>query len=189
MSLDFTSTVLHRAVRFGFVPAVTLSLVAACATTPATTSAPSDAAASTEPAFAQSIPVVRSGRYTLVEVAPERAQRDPMEQIVDISIPATLTATVGEALRYVLLRTGYRLCEGDEETRALDALPLPAAHLELGPLTLREALKVLIGSARELEIDEAARQVCVRLMGSAGSTPPAIIIPMPDLPLLDIPSP
>lgn len=186
MSLDFTSTVFHRAV--GFVLAVALSLVAACATTPATTSARSDAGASTEPAFGQPIPVVRSGRYTLVEVVPERAQRDPMEQIVDVSIPATLMATVGEALRYVLLRTGYRLCEGHEDTRALDALPLPAAHLELGPLTLREALEVLIGSARELEIDEVERRVCVRLMGSAGPMQPEIVIPMPDLPLLDAPS-
>lgn len=186
MSLDFTSTVLRRAV--GFVLAAALSLVAACATTPATKTAPSDASASTEPALAHPIPVVRSGRYTLVEVVPEHALRDPMEQIVDVSIPATLTATVGEALRYVLLRTGYRLCEGHEETRALDALPLPATHMELGPLTLREALKVLIGSARELKIDEVARQVCVRLMGSAGSMQPEIVIPMPDLPLLDTPS-
>ena len=186
MSLDFMSTVLHRAMEF--VLAAALSLVAACATTPATTTATSDAKASTDTALAHQVPVVRSGRYTLVEIVPERAQRDPMEQIVDVSIPAALMATVGEALRYVLLRTGYRLCEGHEETRALDALPLPAAHMELGPLTVREALKVLIGSARELEIDEAARQVCVRLMGSAGSTPPEIVVPMPHLPVPDIPS-
>jgi type IV pili sensor histidine kinase/response regulator len=43
---------------------------------------------------------------------------------IEISIPPTFDASVGDALRHVL-RTGYRLCDATEAT-ALYALPLPA---------------------------------------------------------------
>ena len=39
-------------------------------------------------------------------------------------------------------------------------LPLPAAHLHLGPMTLRDALLTLAGSAWELHADDRARQIC-----------------------------
>lgn len=152
-----------------------LSLPTGCATAPEPITPAPDAVVPADVPTLDQVPVVRSGRYTLVEIVPERGQRDPMEQIVDVAIPATMTPTVGEALRYVLLRSGYRLCEGDEATRELDALPLPAVHLHLGPLTLRQALEILIGSARELTVDEASRQVCVRHRSSMGTAPGEIV--------------
>jgi type IV pili sensor histidine kinase/response regulator len=105
------------------------------------------------------IPVARYGRYTLVEMVPEPAQRDLLRQVIEISIPSTLDASVGDALRHVLLRTGYRLCEVPDAA-SLFALPLPAAHLRLGPLPLRDALLALAGPAWELSVDDAARAVC-----------------------------
>jgi hypothetical protein len=63
------------------------------------------------------IPVARYGRYTLVEMVPEPAQRDLLRQVIEISIPPTLDASVGDALRHVLLRTGYRLCDATEAPR------------------------------------------------------------------------
>ena len=105
------------------------------------------------------IPVARYGRYTLVEMVPEPTQRDLLRQVIEISIPPTMDASVGDALRHVLLRTGYRLCDATEAT-ALYALPLPAAHLRLGPLPLRDALLVLAGPAWELSVDDASRAVC-----------------------------
>ena len=92
------------------------------------------------------IPVARYGRYTLVELVPEPAQRDLTRQVIEVSIPPTFDANVGDALRHVLLRTGYRLCD-TTEAAALYALPLPAAHLRLGPLPLRDALLALAGPA------------------------------------------
>src|SRR5262249_19206637 len=74
------------------------------------------------------VPVIRYDRYTLVELIAEPAQRDLMQQIVEITIPPTLDATVGDAMHYVLLRSGYRLCSRVEAS-ALYTLPLPAAHL------------------------------------------------------------
>lgn len=105
------------------------------------------------------MPVVRYDRYTLVELIAQPAQRDLMQQIVEITIPPTFDATVGDALHHVLLRSGYRLCASAEAT-ALYTLPLPAAHLHLGPLTLRDALLTLAGPAWDLFVDDAFRQVC-----------------------------
>ncbi|MCO6055784.1 PilL N-terminal domain-containing protein [Pseudomonas sp. MOB-449] len=105
------------------------------------------------------IPVVRYGRYTLVELAPTAAQQDLLLQVVDVSIPDTLNASVGDALRHVLRRSGYQLCSG-RETDALNTLPLPAAHYQLGPVPLREALLLLVGPTRTLQVDHVTRRVC-----------------------------
>ncbi|WP_435307283.1 PFGI-1 class ICE element type IV pilus protein PilL2 [Pseudomonas chlororaphis] len=105
------------------------------------------------------VPVVRYGRYTLVELRPEPGQLDLSQQVVDVKMPAQLSATVGDGVEHLLQRTGYSLCHSDE-TAALYGLPLPAAHLRLGPQTLRDALQTLAGPAWQLSLDEAARQVC-----------------------------
>ena len=105
-------------------------------------------------------PVIRYGRYTLVELAPDAAQRDLMLQVIDITVPAMANDSVGEAVRYVLLRSGYQLCDDRDETRALDTLPLPAAHNHLGPITLHDALQTLVGPAWDLQVDDADRRVC-----------------------------
>jgi conjugative transfer region protein (TIGR03748 family) len=106
------------------------------------------------------VPVVRYGRYGLVELAPDAAQQDLLQQVVDISIPATVSATVGDALGYLLLRSGYQRCEARDEVSRLYALPLPAAHLHLGPMVLRDALQTLAGPAWQLQVDDVMRQVC-----------------------------
>lgn len=107
----------------------------------------------------QELLVVRQGRYTLVEQGPELAQRNLMRQVMDVSIPTGADRTVGEALRYVLIRSGFSLCE-TQEAAQLYALPLPAAHLQLGPLPLRDALQTLAGPAWTLQVDSLARRVC-----------------------------
>ena len=117
------------------------------------------------------VPVTRYNRYTLIELVAEPAQRDLMQQIIEITIPPTLDATVGDAMRYVLLRSGYRLCSGIEAS-ALYMLPLPAAHLHLGPLTLRDALLTLAGPGWNLSVDDVFRQVCFE---------PPLQLPMPTL--------
>ncbi len=106
------------------------------------------------------IPVHRHGRYTLVELTPESAQRNLLLQVVDISLPSAWSTTVGDALRYVLLRSGYRLCDSTPQNAALFDLPLPAAHLSLGPIVLRDALQTLAGSAWSLQTNERFRQIC-----------------------------
>ncbi|HBN9632393.1 TPA: PilL N-terminal domain-containing protein [Pseudomonas aeruginosa] len=131
------------------------ALAAGCATPPA----PSPAEIAVPDPGPEYVPVVRYGRYTLVELTPTTDQQDLLLQVVDVSIPGTLHASVGDALRHVLQRSGYQLCSGGD-TDALGSLPLPAAHYHLGPLQLRDALLTLAGPARTLHVDHATRSVC-----------------------------
>lgn len=101
----------------------------------------------------------RQGRFALVELEPAVGQRDLLQQIVETDAPNSLHATVGDGLHHLLARSGYRLCESDAAA-TLYALPLPAAHFHLGPMTLRDALSTLAGSAWKLSVDEVARVVC-----------------------------
>jgi len=145
------------------------ALAAGCATPPPLSPLPDEVAAPAP----EHIPVVRYGRYTLVELTPTVAQQDLLLQVVDVSIPDTLNANVADALRHVLQRSGYQLCSG-RETDALGRLTLPAAHYDLGPLQLRDALLTLAGPARTLHVDHTARRVCfTQPLNTPAETPPA----------------
>lgn len=106
------------------------------------------------------VPVVRYGRYTLVELTPEAAQRDLLLQVVAVRVPEDARASVGDGLRHVLKRSGYRLCDTSPVANELFSLPLPTAHHQLGPMTLREGLLTLAGAGWQLEVDERSRRVC-----------------------------
>lgn len=138
----------------------TIAFMAGCATSPSpktTQRQPTGPELSTP---SGATPVIRYGRYTLVEIIPTNEQRDLMEQIVDITIPGAATASVGDALRYSLLRSGYQLCDDRDDIRAFDTLPLPASHMHIGPMVLRDALQMLVGRTWELQVNEAGRRVC-----------------------------
>ena len=58
------------------------------------------------------------------------------------------TQALGEAVRYLLQRSGYRLANIEAigpDTVNLFALPFPAVHRSLGPMTLRDALDTFVG--------------------------------------------
>lgn len=108
--------------------------------------------------------VVRYDRYTLVSTRPADAQLDPLNQVVDITMPAQLVSTVGEGFRYLLLESGYSLCSAT--TAAFSELlsrPLPAVQRTIGPLKLSEALQIVAGPAWRLKVDEVNREVCFEL--------------------------
>lgn len=145
-----------------FVSVVSLALLAVgCATAPPPAPAVPD--------ISPEIPVVRQGRYTLVELRADEAQQDLLKQVVELNMPGTFVVTVGDALRHVLLRSGYALCNGDLETQALYELPLPAAHLRLGPMLLRSALLTLAGPGWVLGVDDIARSVCFSRFGTSAT--------------------
>jgi len=62
-------------------------------------------------------------------------------------------------MRYLLLNSGYQLCESDD-TRICNCFPLPLAHQHLEPITLKDALLVLAGSGWQIQIDHFNRHVC-----------------------------
>lgn len=106
-------------------------------------------------------PVVRYGRYTLVNTAPEAEQRDLMAQIIDVSIPANMHPSVQDAMQYVVNRSGYTLCPSTtDHVNILYTRPLPAAQYKLGPMTLRNTLQVLAGPAWQVKVNEVTRNVC-----------------------------
>ena len=155
------------------------ALASGCATTtvPLAPDAIEEVASVPEPEASEFIPVVRYGRYTLVELAPSAAQRDLLLQTIDVSMPEDARATVGDGLRHVLKRSGYQLCETAHAVTALYALPLPAAHLHLGPMTLRDALLTLAGPAWEVHADDRTRQVCFEQPGRDAGTEPVPGLP------------
>ena len=146
-------------IRPGYRPIMAaLTLIGGCATIIDTAAPPITAIPEQVSTDAQVF--LRQSRYTLIELRPELQQQDLQQQIIYLRIPASASTTVGDAMHYVLRHSGYRLCEGDPALATLWALPLPAAHLQLGPLPLNQTLQLLAGSAWRLSVDERARQVC-----------------------------
>lgn len=108
--------------------------------------------------------VVRYDKYTLVSTRPADAQRDPLNQMIDITMPAQLVRSVGEGLRYLLLESGYSLCAPSSPVfSALLSRPLPAVQRSIGPVRLSEALQVLAGPAWRLRVDDVNREICFTL--------------------------
>ncbi|MDC9607137.1 PilL N-terminal domain-containing protein [Xenorhabdus griffiniae] len=109
------------------------------------------------------VEVVRYDRYLLVDTSPEIAQRYPLKQVIQLKMPNSLKPTVGEAMRYALRQSGYRLCSVSGQVNTLYQQPLPAPHYQLGPVQLNVALQLLAGSAWKLEVDDVQRVVCHNL--------------------------
>lgn len=174
--------------RWGFAPvaaAVVSALLGGCASAPpaADSGPPPTAAAPTSAAAEQPspVPVTRRGRYTLVEIGAELGQRDLLMQVMDVTLPSADGFTVQDGLQYLLRQSGYRLCPADEDSATLYALPLPAAHVRLGPITLRDALQTMAGSAWALSVDDTARVVCFHrtAVGAGGTASDAANGPAP----------
>ncbi|MBW9259218.1 MAG: hypothetical protein K1562_16520 [Candidatus Thiodiazotropha sp. (ex. Lucinisca nassula)] len=104
---------------------------------------------------------IQTGRYSMYSAAPTQAQSELLEATVTVQLPARIQ-TIGETVRYLLQRSGYRLVTTEStapETLALFALPLPAVHRHLGPMTLRDALETLAGPAFHLVQDPVHRLI------------------------------
>ncbi|HDJ1442298.1 TPA: PilL N-terminal domain-containing protein [Serratia rubidaea] len=114
----------------------------------------------TPDAYGQAPEVVRYDRYLLVSTDPAAVQRDPLSQIIDIRIPASVKPTVADALRYSLRQSGYTLCATGPANGVLYRQAMPAVQYQLGPMRLRTALQVLAGPAWQLEVDDVQRVVC-----------------------------
>ncbi len=101
------------------------------------------------------------GRYSVIAAVPTEAQADLLATTLTVRFPERIQ-TLGEAVRYLLKRSGYRLAKIESigpDTVTLFALPLPAVHRSLGPMSLRDALATLAGPAFNLVQDPVHRLV------------------------------
>ena len=114
----------------------------------------------------------RLGRYTLESSTPSRAQTDLLSATVKTKFPSQI-ATVGQAIDYLLQRSGYRL-KVTEDFRSTLNLPLPHVHRKIGPLDLRSALKTLTGGVWGLQENSRDRVVWFQQSSSASKFPNSI---------------
>lgn len=108
---------------------------------------------------------LKVGRYSKIQPVASKQQKDPLSVIVDITFPAEVI-TVQDAAEYLLRRSGYNLATGrvaDPMQPTLLNLTLPQIHRRLGPITLRNGLKTLSGTAWILVEDPVARLVSFEL--------------------------
>ena len=116
----------------------------------------------TPPLYANEVQV---GRYSALRAMPSAAQADLLSTIITVRIPERIQ-TVGEAVRYLLQRSGYRLADHhavNSVTADLFGLILPAVHRNLGPITLRQALETLAGPSFRLAQDPVHRLISFEL--------------------------
>ncbi len=135
--------------------------------------------------------VTRYDRYTLVSVGSQAAQREPLNQIINITMPVPLVQRIGDGLRYLLFGTGYSLCDTTAANFVkLIGRPLPAIQRKIGPIRLSEALQIVAGSAWRIRVDEVNREVCFVLRDEYRQfsettvgrvTPPKMRVPAPTL--------
>lgn len=84
-------------------------------------------------------------RYSTVKNGPTKAQVNPLMAVSQFHFPPTVH-TVGDAVRHVLANTGYKLSPNlsSHAQSTLDkSLPITQRHL--GPMTIQDALEVLMG--------------------------------------------
>jgi conjugative transfer region protein (TIGR03748 family) len=101
------------------------------------------------------------GRYTVAAAQPPKDIANPLAVIATVSFPRGQVQTVGEALTYLLLRTGYRLDQArlNEQASHVLTLPLPESHRRLGPYRVEDIVRTLIGQVWTLQVDGMVRSV------------------------------
>ena len=105
--------------------------------------------------------LVQIGRYSAVHPVPTEEQQDILKVIINVTLPEEIDTT-GQAVRYLLKRSGYQLVlpeAQDPEVLQLLAKKLPQIHRKLGPMTLENALLTLTAPAFRLQKDPVHRLI------------------------------
>ena len=108
---------------------------------------------------------VQVGRYSELRAMPTVAQADLLSTTITVRFPERIQ-TLGEAVHYLLQRSGYRLADHDAANPATEdllALSLPAVHRNLGPILLKQALETLVGPVFRLVQDPVHRLISFEL--------------------------
>ena len=120
-------------------------------------------------ATVQAADPVRLARYTLQSATAEAGQLDLLAALIETEFPPQIE-TAGDAIDYVLLRSGYRRIDTPAARRTMNH-PLPRAHRKIGPIDLRTAIKTLAGEPWYLHEDSIQRVVWLTLTADAKYSP------------------
>lgn len=102
-------------------------------------------------------------RYTRHSSVALPEQEDLLAVELRVDFPASIV-TVGDAVTYLLHRSGYSLVvSGQPDLDALMNMSLPRVHRSIGPIRLKDALKVLIGTPWIIAENKLARTVSFEL--------------------------
>ncbi len=116
-------------------------------------------------ALAQSDKLIQTGRYLTVNNQIQVEQLDLLSPIIQVHFLSDIK-TVEDAITDVLHYSGYALVETSQQTRDLQNTlkkPLPLIQRDIGPLSLRQVLTLLIGPAFHLIVDPLNRTVDFQL--------------------------
>jgi len=102
-------------------------------------------------------------RYTTINNIETTAQENPLSVIVSVKF-AESTITVKQAIEVLLIQSGYKL-DSNYEAEKIGNFRLPKVHREIGPIALLRAIRVLLGSAWDLQIDEVSRTIQIVQVG------------------------
>ncbi|HDS1208470.1 TPA: hypothetical protein QDZ84_003509 [Shewanella algae] len=98
--------------------------------------------------FSTEAAYVKTDRYTYIKPGADSVELDPLSVNVQITFPPNVK-TVGDAVRFVLLNSGWVLALDESTDSALQLTmgrPLPQVHRKLSLMPLRTALQVLVGN-------------------------------------------
>ncbi len=116
-------------------------------------------------ASAQPLELIQTGRYLTINSQPKSEQADLLSPIIQVHFLSDVK-TVGDAIHHLLRYSGYSLVESKQQSPDLQNTlqkPLPLVDRDLGPVSLRQALGLLIGPAFDLVADPLNRTINFQL--------------------------
>lgn len=132
------------------------------------------------------------GRYTTLAMQPVEADANPMAVIATVHFPREVVKTVGDAVRYVLIRTGYQLAAEDgldARVKTVFGRRLPDNQRVLGPYRVDAMLGALMGQPYRLAADPASRTVTYVVPPALPKEPPTTEPPLGSAPAASAPAP
>lgn len=105
--------------------------------------------------------LMQIGRYTVANATATVDQEDLLNVVIKTEIPQN-EKTVKDAMRFLLMRSGYSLAPKSMQGKYVEQLlakQLPYAHRNIGPITLKDALMMLMGKAFWMKVDPVHRLI------------------------------
>jgi conjugative transfer region protein (TIGR03748 family) len=103
-------------------------------------------------------------RYTVLNPIQTPAQADPLSVVISIKF-AKSVLSVKQAIEQLLRQSGYTLSK-NYELEKINTFTLPKVHQQLGPMSLKRMIKVLLGPAWDLSVDQITRNIQIVQTGS-----------------------